>query len=80
MTTPFSPDEARALVGACVADSFATYEVREYDATTEQFALLERGGDAVEFVSAPRLLDHLAWGRWIVAVRQLTLAGMEDGR
>ncbi len=80
MTRPFSPDEARALVGACVADSFATYEVREYDAATEQFALLEQGRDAVEFVSAPKLLGHLAWGRWIVSVRQLTLAGLEGVR
>ncbi len=53
MTRPFSPDEARALVGACVADSFATYEVREYDAATEQFALLERGGDGA-MPDAPR--------------------------
>lgn len=80
MSRPFSHDQARALVGACVADSFDSYRVAEYDQATGQFALLWPDGQTIEFVSAPRLLDGLAWGRWIISQRQLALAGMEDAR
>jgi hypothetical protein len=69
--------DAAIKIGDWLTIDGAEYQVREFDAPTNQLFILRFGRDAGEFVDADKLDLALARGQIALAVRQLPLTGLE---